>query len=156
MKVLTRALLMGASISAALAAVAQHYNSSWCAVLLSCLSGGAWSALFSLVMGRMQYVHQVLAEALAAVKLTNPLTASLGHELRAQLEVLTDLGFSEASPAVSALAETIEACNRGQDHGVGADPIYRAVPMSGFGAAIESLLFPKHVHRDRRIEAGGS
>jgi hypothetical protein len=148
MQLLATTLVLSCLAFTGLAAFAQHCDQAWLAVLFACLAGAVSSAFFSLLIGRMQMVQQVLSASLEDIKLTNPLTRDLGQKLKVRLEVVTDLGYSESSSAVQALNAAFAACQKANsDHGLAADPIYKAIQESGLYAAFESLVFPKHMHR---------
>jgi hypothetical protein len=94
----------------------------------------------------MTFFHQQLGETLVSVKRINPLTEQLGHETRIRREVLTDMGVRTDSVVIVELDKVIDACKRGDEHGVGADPLYRLVKTAMFGSAVQSIFCPVFPH----------
>lgn len=135
---------------AVLAALYQYADVSWSAVFFSCLTGGAFSALFSLIVTRMQFVHQMLSETLHEVKDINPLTTELGKKVTIRKELLTDLGVDHNSAIIAKIfVPVIDACNKKEAPGEAADHLYGALQSSAFAAAVQSLFLPKYPHVTR-------
>jgi hypothetical protein len=120
--------------------------SRWLPVFLGTLSGAAFSVLASLVVNRMTTMHQLLAEILAKVKGTNPLTGELGHYIKIKKELFTDMGVRVGALVIVELDEVIAACNNGREHGRGADPLYRVLKKSMFRPAVQSIFCPQFPH----------
>jgi hypothetical protein len=140
-------LIFGVALTG-LSAFYEYVGISWVALLFACIAGGLFSALFSLIVGRMHAVHQVLAASLEEIKATNPLNEHLGQKLQIRLEVLTDQGFSEKSRVLTALASARQACkDSDKAHKYAADPIYEALKASAFWPTIGSFFFPKWKHK---------
>ena len=115
--------------------------------VFSCLTGGTFSALFSLIVTRMQFIHQLLSETLYDVKATNPLTLEIGHKAKIRSEILTDLGVSQSATLIAAtFSPVINACNAQEAHGGAANYLYSALKSSAFTSAIQSLFLPKYPH----------
>ena len=147
MSAFARILLLLCVSLTLIAVVAQCNNSLWLVVFSASLAGGAFSAFFSLLIGRVQMVQQILCEALEEIKLTNPLTRKLGHRLRVRLELFSDMGFADTSVPINALGEAISACEKeNNDHGFAANPLYAALQKSSLWPTLMSLLFPKNKH----------
>jgi hypothetical protein len=137
--------LLGLLLSV-VAALSQWADCSWLAVLLASLSGATFSVLSSLVVNRMTFVHQQLAEVLERVKRTNPLSPQLGHEIKIRKELLTDMGVKEDAPVIVELNHVIGACEREAPHGQGADPLYRMLKTAVFRASVQSIFCPHFGH----------
>lgn len=147
MKYFSWCLLLCAFGFAVLAALSQYADVSWSAVFFSCLTGGAFSALFSLIATRMQVVHQMLSETLHEVKDINPLTQELGKKVKIRKEILTDLGVSQKSKLIAEVFDPVVAeCNAKAAHGRAAGYLYGSLQASAFRPAVQSLFFPEYLH----------
>lgn len=140
-------LLLCALGFSVLAAFYQYAEIGWRAVLFACLTGGAFSALFSVIVTRMQFIHQMLSDSLHDVKATNPLTAAVGHRIEIRKELLTDWGVSQKSSLiVDVLSLVIKECDTGSPHGKAAGYLYSGLKSSAFRAAVQSPFLPEYPH----------
>lgn len=146
MRLFSYVVLICAVALTVIAALCEYAERSWGAILFACTAGGLFSAFFSLIVGRMNSVHQVLAASLEEIKYTNPLTEQLGHKLQIRLEVLTDQGFGEKSQVLMALASARQACKNQEANENAARSLYDALKVSAFWAMIGAFFAPKWKH----------
>jgi hypothetical protein len=139
--------LAGIAIGGALLAATVATSCPFGQTFLACLSGGAFSAFFSLFVGRLLMLQTVIASVLTDVKAwdsqPNP---SLAHRIQIQCEILYDTGFSPDLPVMKALFDVPNAVKTGSLHGPVADTLYPNLKNSLWWPTFQSLFFPVQSH----------
>jgi hypothetical protein len=119
----------------------------WLSTFAAAISGGSLSAFFSLFMGRVIHLHQVLYRLLALVKAWDSRPNSdLAHKMRIEIELLTDSGFRYDSSLIQAIRPMPQEIEKGRDHGELANKLYSLLQESLVLAVWQAMLFPDYPH----------
>jgi hypothetical protein len=144
--VVTLACLFAVAASVVVAYVPSPYNQS-ASVFLATLSGGGFSAFFSLFFGRFIQLQSALIQILADIKAwdSKP-SAPLAHKVQIALELVRDTGYRADSPIIRAVNPMPGEIRQGCPHRVPADRIYPLLQRSLLKTVLASMFRPDYPH----------
>lgn len=142
-------VLAGAALAAATAFVVSC--SPGLSVLAGVLSGAAFSAFFSLFMGRLIHLETMLTELLADTKAWDSRDSAqrqaLAHKFQIRLELLTDIGYRARCPVVSELKPMPEKIRGGCNQSEAAAPLYSLLQRNPVPMVACSMFFAQYPHK---------